>query len=559
MERKLELEILAQPDDSSCGPTCLHAVYRYYGETIPLLQVIRETGMLETGGTLAVQLGIHALRRGYSAEINTYNLAVFDPSWFQTNTDLAAKLRAQAAVKSDPRLQHATNAYLEFLALGGVIRMEELSTTLLRGHLAAGRPILTGLSATYLYECPREIGETVLHYDDIHGQPTGHFVVLCGYAPTDRHDPGRRSPPGQSRLRRALLRGRRRAGTRRHLPGRAHLRRQSPDRGSAPHREDRVVKRLVVVENVARWPFELEGAEVVSARDYLTEARYAEMRSAIVFNVCRAYRYQSLGYYVSLLATARRHRPLPSVETLQDLRMSSVLRMVAEDLEDEMQRALSHLRGDRFELSVYFGRNLAKRYDRLARALFDQFPAPFLRATFVYEDRWKMQSIRPIATAEIPGEPQRIRDRAGERLLRAPAAPARAPHLSLRHGDPVRTGWTHVALGPGGNPQLHPRRARARDRCGGDRSQRPPDSRRVRRAVHPRNHRRQPPHLPLRAAGRRGGPGGHRRSESIVRCTNKVYLAELFARTRHRPAPKRSIVHRDERRPVAEVSVSPAS
>jgi glutathione synthase/RimK-type ligase-like ATP-grasp enzyme len=126
------------------------------------------------------------------------------------------------------------------------------------------------------------------------------------------------------------------------------------------------------------------------------------MRSAIVFNVCRAYRYQSLGYYVSLLATARRHRPLPSVETLQDLRMSSVLRIVAEDLEDEMQRALSHLRGDRFELSVYFGRNLAKRYDRLARALFDQFPAPFLRATFAYENRWKMQSVHPIATAEIP-------------------------------------------------------------------------------------------------------------------------------------------------------------
>jgi len=162
------------------------------------------------------------------------------------------------------------------------------------------------------------------------------------------------------------------------------------------------MNRLVVVENVARWPFELEGAEVISARDYLTDPRYAEMRSAIVFNVCRAYRYQSLGYYVSLLATARRHRPLPSVETLQDLRMSSVLRIAADDLEEDMQRALSHLRGDRFELSVYFGRNLAKRYDRLARALFDQFPAPFLRATFVWEDRWKMQSIRPIATGEIP-------------------------------------------------------------------------------------------------------------------------------------------------------------
>jgi glutathione synthase/RimK-type ligase-like ATP-grasp enzyme len=162
------------------------------------------------------------------------------------------------------------------------------------------------------------------------------------------------------------------------------------------------VKRLVVVENASLWPFDLEGAEVVAARDYLTEARYAELRSAIVFNVCRAYRYQSLGYYVSLLATARGHRPLPSVETLQDVRLSSVVRVIADDLDDDMQRVLSHLRSERFELSVYFGRNLAKRYDALSRALFDQFPAPFLRATFVYEDRWKLQSIRPIATGEIP-------------------------------------------------------------------------------------------------------------------------------------------------------------
>ncbi|MDH3520187.1 MAG: C39 family peptidase [Myxococcales bacterium] len=183
MERKLELEILAQPDDTTCGPTCLHAVYRYYGEEVALQRVIHETAMLDTGGTLAVQLGLHALRRGYAAEIYTYNLVVFDPSWFAQGIDLAERLRAQAVIKRDPKLQGTTDAYLEFLSLGGSIRMDELNTHLLRRHLMEGRPILTGLSATYLYECPREVGETVLRYDDIHGQPTGHFVVLCGYDP----------------------------------------------------------------------------------------------------------------------------------------------------------------------------------------------------------------------------------------------------------------------------------------------------------------------------------------------------------------------------------------
>ena len=28
-------EIQRQPDDVSCGPTCLHAVYRYFGDELP--------------------------------------------------------------------------------------------------------------------------------------------------------------------------------------------------------------------------------------------------------------------------------------------------------------------------------------------------------------------------------------------------------------------------------------------------------------------------------------------------------------------------------------------
>jgi hypothetical protein len=198
VERWLELEIQAQPDDATCGPTCLHAVYRYYGDAIALSRVIEETATLATGGTLAVQLGCHALRRGYRARIVTYNLAVFDPSWFGRGADLAERLRAQARVKPERRLQEATQAYLEFLGLGGSIRFEELGAELLSRHLERERPILTGLSATYLYGCSRERGAERLVYDDVAGQPTGHFVVLCGYDPASRQvlvaDPLRDNP-----------------------------------------------------------------------------------------------------------------------------------------------------------------------------------------------------------------------------------------------------------------------------------------------------------------------------------------------------------------------------
>lgn len=77
------MDILPQPNDTAYGPTSLHAVYRYYGDNIPLEQVIQEVRHLKTGGTLGVYLAHHALKRGYHAIIYTYNLHIFDPTWFK--------------------------------------------------------------------------------------------------------------------------------------------------------------------------------------------------------------------------------------------------------------------------------------------------------------------------------------------------------------------------------------------------------------------------------------------------------------------------------------------
>jgi len=163
------------------------------------------------------------------------------------------------------------------------------------------------------------------------------------------------------------------------------------------------VRRLVVVENPKAWDLQIPGAEMVSAKTYLTDVRYSQLRDAAVSNLCRTSGYQTLGYYVSLLATARGHRPLPTVETIQDLRLSPVIRILSEDLESLIQRNLRPLQSDDFVLSIYFGRNLAQRYERLSRALFHLFPSPLLRAAFAREEeRWKVQSIRPIAINEIP-------------------------------------------------------------------------------------------------------------------------------------------------------------
>lgn len=204
MTNKLQLEILPQPDDSTCGPTCLHAVYGYFEDPLSLEQVIQETPSLEDGGTLAVLLASHALRRGYRATIYTYNLKVFDPTWFHgtgshcepespqaasrnrsrtgrlKRADLIDRLQAQIEAKESAKLRAACRAYIEFLRLGGKLRMQDLNAALIRRFLKRSIPILTGLSSTYLYLCEREV-EADFEHDDVRGVPTGHFVVLCGY------------------------------------------------------------------------------------------------------------------------------------------------------------------------------------------------------------------------------------------------------------------------------------------------------------------------------------------------------------------------------------------
>ncbi|HMP78240.1 MAG TPA: hypothetical protein PKD54_02200 [Pirellulaceae bacterium] len=228
MKTSLHFRILSQPDELTCGPTCLQAVYRFFGDDVPLETVIADIPSLDEGGTLAVLLGCHALRRGYTATIYTFNLKVFDPTWFngrrvlhagqdletsaqhwrrvarkgremrfQVGDDqapqsehlsdhqkfLIERLSRQQEIKESQKLKFACRSYAEFLSLGGQVAMHDLNTGLISHYLDRNIPVLTGLSATYLYRCEREIARNCKP-DDVRGVPTGHFVVLSGYHPS---------------------------------------------------------------------------------------------------------------------------------------------------------------------------------------------------------------------------------------------------------------------------------------------------------------------------------------------------------------------------------------
>jgi glutathione synthase/RimK-type ligase-like ATP-grasp enzyme len=162
------------------------------------------------------------------------------------------------------------------------------------------------------------------------------------------------------------------------------------------------ITNLLVVNNPARWNLQLDSVEVISAKAYLAPESTQQWPQARVFNLCRSYAYQSIGYYVSLLAEARGHRALPSVATLRDFRSAPIARSLGLDIEETIQTGLKDVNGQKFDLEIYFGQTLDKHLSRLGSQIYRLFPAPLIKAQFIKQEKWLLSSVAPLALTQIP-------------------------------------------------------------------------------------------------------------------------------------------------------------
>jgi glutathione synthase/RimK-type ligase-like ATP-grasp enzyme len=164
------------------------------------------------------------------------------------------------------------------------------------------------------------------------------------------------------------------------------------------------MNKYIVVDNPKYWDFLGENIPVISSQQYLTHPEFSTIKNARIFNLCRNYSYQSKGYYVSLLAEARGHTPIPTIKNLVDLKAPRLVRIVSEEFDELIQQSLKGIKSREFVLSVYFGQNVARKYKELSAMFHRHFQIPFLLIKFSYKNRWKIQSIRAISILEIPEE-----------------------------------------------------------------------------------------------------------------------------------------------------------
>lgn len=161
------------------------------------------------------------------------------------------------------------------------------------------------------------------------------------------------------------------------------------------------MQKLIVVENPSSWPFNLDEVEIVTPAKYISGTAYQQSPGLKVINLCKSYQYQTLGYYVSLLAEARKHKVLPGISTIQDLRFPAIVREDSQDFDDLIQNSFKHEKADKVDFVIHFGTTQHEHLNKLARQLFQYIQAPSLRAVFTKKNKWVLQSLKPISLGEV--------------------------------------------------------------------------------------------------------------------------------------------------------------
>jgi glutathione synthase/RimK-type ligase-like ATP-grasp enzyme len=191
---------------------------------------------------------------------------------------------------------------------------------------------------------------------------------------------------------------------------------------------------IVVVESASDWQSVFPEATVVLLDDYIAEDEYFRLKNAQVINLCRNYRYLSVGYYCSLLAEARGHRVIPAVRTILDLSSKAFYGLVAGNLDSAVEKGFRRSGGEdehgRFEMDVFFGRCRHPALNDLSRNIFEAFPCPMLRVRFERGERWRIASIKPLAVHRLGATGHGDFGAGMEGYLRKPWRKRRSPQFA---------------------------------------------------------------------------------------------------------------------------------
>ena len=163
---------------------------------------------------------------------------------------------------------------------------------------------------------------------------------------------------------------------------------------------------VILVDSFKDFPNADTPHKVITTKDYLARSNLFRGSRPKIINLSRSFAYQTRGYYCSLLAEARGHRAIPSVETMVDLGVRQLYAQALPELDDALVKALS-ASDDKTaptRILVYFGEVADHRFDRFGRLLFDWYRCPVLEVTVENGDRPQIKKLAAVSVTKLTAD-----------------------------------------------------------------------------------------------------------------------------------------------------------
>lgn len=154
---------------------------------------------------------------------------------------------------------------------------------------------------------------------------------------------------------------------------------------------------LIVIDNPQDWKAYSPSDNVVSVQDYLSQDARYKLPNTHVINLCQSYKYLTNGYYCSLLAEARNHKVIPSVRTINDLSNKSLYSLDIDNLNQILEKLLQdkQIDSDSQTIKLFFGKPDIPELEHLGRQIYELFACPILSITLKRRGHWIIDSIKP--------------------------------------------------------------------------------------------------------------------------------------------------------------------
>lgn len=310
---------------------------------------------------------------------------------------------------------------------------------------------------------------------------------------------------------------------------------------------------VILLDSLDDWKPYCETSSTLTVSEYLKDKSLGK-GTRLVINLSNDYSYNSEGYYSSLLAQARGHRVIPGVEVLNKLESGTGVRMDVGLQKLCYQWIQKNNITENWNLNIYFGRCKEKGLEKIARFVFDNYPCPLLQVCFNATAKNQIESVQALPIGRLSDEEQDYfadaLDNFNKKVWRTPRS-HKAPRFSLavlyepeEKFPPSNRGALSKILEVARKMNVHAEMITEEDAA----RLMEFDALFI-RATTSLNHYTF--HLSQKAT--QYGIAVIDDPQSIIRCTNKVYLNELLEKEKI-PAPLSTLVFHSNNNSFEEIS-----